>query len=163
MEQPSTVWRSQKFSRHRVHRTIQSESCTFPGRHASQCPCIHGNVPYNLAIQEETAAVWGSFETAKSSGASLYMCMLEPIWKDGQPMNSTNNPKFKSSRNSAIQCLEAPGIQNTKVTYIWAGPGPWAHGPGLGPGPWAAAPTSTDPSVEYKSPTIEYKADNTTN
>jgi hypothetical protein len=75
----------------------------------------HGHVPYNLAIQEETAAVWGSFESAKSSGASLHMCMLEPMWEDGQPLNSNNNPKLQSSRNSAIQCLEAPGIQITKV------------------------------------------------
>jgi len=75
----------------------------------------HGHVPYNLAIQEETAAVWGSFETAKSSGASLHMCMLEPIWKYGQPMKSNNNPKLQSSVNSAIQCLEAPVIQNTTV------------------------------------------------
>ena len=115
MEQPSTVWQSQNPRRHRVHRTIQSESCKVPGRHSSQCPCTHGQLPYNLAIQEETAAVWGSFETAKSGGASLHMCMLEPIWKDGQPMKSNSNPKFQSSINSAIQCLEAPGIQNTKV------------------------------------------------
>ena len=31
---------------------IQSVLCAVPGRHTSHCPCIHGHVPYALAIQE---------------------------------------------------------------------------------------------------------------